>query len=319
MIEVKSLSMKYEHTVALNAVSFHAEKGKILGLLGPNGAGKTTLMRILTSFIHPASGTAIICGHDVTKNPLAARQKIGYMPETVPLYPEMTVHEYLAFVGTAKGLSSKQLCARLDWVQDACSIKSVWKHLIAELSKGYRQRVGLAQALIHDPEVLILDEPTTGLDPLQIIEIRRLILALKEKKTIIFSTHILQEVEAVADRIVILNDGFLIAEGTRQELIDMATKGHRIILTVKGNREEIENSLRELSVADEIEFRGIKGSGFVRFWLRASTGAPLSAAIESLIKQKDWHIREFIQEEASLEEAFIWLLERDRKKGVLSH
>jgi ABC-2 type transport system ATP-binding protein len=217
--------MNYGPTVALKKVSFRAEKGKILGLLGPNGAGKTTLMRILTSYLYPLKGTALIDGNDVTQDPLAARSVTGYMPETVPLYYDMLVDEYLMFIGKARGLSGDKLAERLTWVKENCAIDSIWKHTISEISKGYRQRVGLAQALIHDPEVLILDEPMTGLDPLQIIGIRKLVRKLAEDRTIIFSTHILQEVQALADKIVILSSGRVIADGTLKEIVAMAGKG----------------------------------------------------------------------------------------------
>ena len=218
MIEVKDLTMKYGPVTALDHVSFQANPGEVLGLLGPNGAGKTTAMRILTTYLYPSSGRAKVDGFDILEAPIEVRKRIGYLPETVPLYADMRVDEYLTFVGRARALEGTQLAARLEWVQQACQLRSVWKHLLCELSKGYGQRVGLAQALIHDPKVLILDEPTSGLDPIQIIEIRALVKSLAKEKTILFSTHILQEVEALADRIVIINEGKLVAYGTKQEL-----------------------------------------------------------------------------------------------------
>ncbi len=218
MIDVQALSMRYGKFQALENVSFQAQSGEILGLLGPNGAGKTTLMRLLTTYLHPFSGTAKIEGIDLIENPLEARRRIGYLPETAPLYPEMRVDAYLQFVGEARGLDPTTLKNRLEWVRGTCHLKSYWKHFIAELSKGTKQRVGLAQALLHDPEVLILDEPTSGLDPIQILEIRSLIQSLAAKKTIVFSTHILQEVEALASRIVLINQGRVVAQGSIQEL-----------------------------------------------------------------------------------------------------
>jgi len=218
MIDVQSLSMRYGHFEALKDVSFQAREKEILGLLGPNGAGKTTAMRILTTYLYPSSGTAKIDNYDILGNPAEVRKRTGYLPETAPLYPDMRVDEYLRFVGEARGLGGAALKGRMDWVKDAAGIGPIWKHTISEISKGYRQRLGLAQALIHDPKVLILDEPTSGLDPLQIIGIRDLIKQLAEEKTIIFSTHILQEVEAIADRIVIINEGKIIAQGTQAEL-----------------------------------------------------------------------------------------------------
>ncbi len=218
MIDVRSLRMRYGPFEALKGISFQVQSGEILGLLGPNGAGKTTAMRILTTYLYPTAGTALIDGLDILENPLEVRRRTGYLPETAPLYPDMRVEDYLRFVGTARGLGGANLNRRVSWVQEACDLKPVWKHAIAELSKGYRQRAGLAQALIHDPKVLILDEPTSGLDPLQILGIRKLIKELAREKTIIFSTHILQEVEAMADRIVIIHDGGVVAQGTQAEL-----------------------------------------------------------------------------------------------------
>jgi ABC-2 type transport system ATP-binding protein len=224
MIDVQNLTMKYGSFVALDNISFQMQEGEILGLLGPNGAGKTTAMRILTTYLCPSSGTAKIDQFDILQNPIEVRKEIGYLPETAPLYMDMQVDEYIAFVGNARKMKGKLLADRTNWVKDVCGIKEVWKHTISELSKGYRQRVGLAQALIHDPKVLILDEPTSGLDPLQIIDIRELIKGLARKKTIIFSTHILQEVEAMADRIVIINEGKIVAQGTQAELTEQVRK-----------------------------------------------------------------------------------------------
>lgn len=212
--------MHYGPATALDHVSFQANPGEILGLLGPNGAGKTTAMRILTTYLYPSSGTATVDGFDILENPMEVRKRIGYLPETVPLYSDMRVDEYLTFVGKARALEGAKLKERLAWVSQACHLKPVWKHLLCELSKGYGQRVGLAQALIHDPKVLILDEPTSGLDPIQIVAIRTLVKSLAQEKTIIFSTHILQEVEALADRIVIINEGKLVAQGTKRELAE---------------------------------------------------------------------------------------------------
>lgn len=226
MIEVDNLTMHYGSFTALDRVSFNVPEGQILGLLGPNGAGKTTAMRILTTYLYPTSGTARIYGKDILKDPSEVRRLIGYLPETAPLYTDMQTEEYLRFVGNARGLKGAALASRLDWLKESCQIRPVWKHRLFELSKGYRQRVGLAQALIHDPKVLILDEPTSGLDPLQIIGIRKLVKELAGRKIIIFSTHILYEVEAMADRIVIINEGKIVAQGSQKELeADVRSKG----------------------------------------------------------------------------------------------
>lgn len=312
MIEVKSISMNYGQTKALDNVSFQAQEGEILGLLGPNAAGKTTLMRILTTFLYPSEGTALVGSYDIINDALRVRNITGYMPEDVPLYADMLVDEYLTFIGKARGLFGQNLTDRLVWVKQACEIKSIWKHPISEISRGYRQRVGLAQALIHNPSVLIFDEPTTSLDPLQIISIRRLIRELAKEKTIIFSTHILQEVETLADRIVILNMGRVIANGTRKELIQMATKGERISITIKGRIEEIESILRAAGIADELRFQADVGDGYVKFWLRAATRGSLTPALNLIIKQRNWQVAELKHEEPALEETFIQLLSRDK-------
>lgn len=224
MIEAKNLTMYYGPTCAVNDVSFKVADKEIVGFLGPNGAGKTTLMRILTTFICPSKGTALINGVDILRDPIQARKLLGYLPETPPLYADMRVDEYMAFIGRARGLSGSSYNQRKDWVVQACGISSVWKHMIYELSLGFRQRVGLAQALLHDPKVVILDEPTSGLDPIQIIGIRNLIQELAKTKTILFSTHILQEASASSNRILIINNGKLVAQGTVPELRVIAGK-----------------------------------------------------------------------------------------------
>lgn len=312
MVEVKSLSMNYGKTQALIDVSFTAYKGQILGLLGPNGAGKTTLMRILTSYLYPAKGTALIDGHDVTKEPLVVRSLIGYMPETVPLYDDMVVDEYLIFIGKARGLFGSRLRNRLRWVKENCGIGSIWKHIISEISKGFRQRVGLAQALIHDPQILILDEPMAGLDPLQIIGIRKLIRQLTAEKTIIFSTHILQEVEALADRIVILNNGRLIASGTRDEITRQSSDIQRIQVSVRAKQQDVRTALeKDLSPDVEIQFEGLGEDDYSRFLVSAKFDQDLITKVKEIIEKKGWFIKEIATRKVSLEESFIYLLSRD--------
>ena len=218
MIDVRSVTMRYGSFLALDNISFQVREREILGLLGPNGAGKTTAMRIITTYLYPSSGTVNVNDLDILTHPVEVRRQIGYLPETAPLYLDMQTDEYLQFVGRARGINGKTLQNRLGWVKESCGLKPIWKHLLSEVSKGFRQRVGLAQALIHDPKVLILDEPTSGLDPLQIVGIRDLIKSLAKDKTIIFSTHILQEVEVMANRIVIINEGKIVSQGTQEEL-----------------------------------------------------------------------------------------------------
>src|SRR4051795_11358987 len=218
MIKVEGLTKRYARTVAVDDISFEVEKGQIVGFLGPNGAGKTTTMRVLTCFLPPTSGKATIAGFDVLEQPMEVKKRIGYLPETPPLYPEMETAEYLKFVGQLKGLSGAELKKRVEYVCERCAIVDVRNRLIGKLSKGYRQRVGLAQAIIHNPDVLVLDEPTAGLDPKQIIETRELIKALAGDHTIILSTHILPEVSQTCQRVVIINKGRVVAVDTPDNL-----------------------------------------------------------------------------------------------------
>ncbi len=227
MIEVRGVTKSYGTTVAVNQVTFSVKRNEILGFLGPNGAGKSTAMKIITTYLAPDAGTVTVDGIDVTRDPLAVRTRIGYLPETAPLYSEMRVLDYLEFVARARGLEGQKLIQRLDWVYDATSVRDVLYKNVNELSKGYRQRVGLAQALVHDPDVLILDEPTAGLDPRQIIGIRNLIQDLSKSKTIIFSSHILAEISAVTDRITIIHEGKIVADGLAGELRQKARKTNR--------------------------------------------------------------------------------------------
>lgn len=311
-IVIKKLSMRYGAFTALNSVSFSVRHGEILGLLGPNGAGKTTLMRVLTTYLYPSAGTASITGHDIIKDPLRVRHAIGYLPETAPLYLDMRTDEYLTFVGRARGVSVHVMSERLEWLKGCCGLKPVWRHTLSEVSKGYRQRVGLAQALIHDPAVLILDEPTSGLDPLQIIGIRNLIRSLAEKKTIIFSTHILQEVEVLADRIVIINDGAIVANGTREEITKQAIRGQRVRVAIQASRDEVLEALNGLGMCEDIRYEGTADGGAHRFHLRSRPGHPLIRAVDELVKRRRWPLLELSEESASLEEAFIALLSAEK-------
>ncbi|MCS7314690.1 MAG: ABC transporter ATP-binding protein, partial [Bryobacteraceae bacterium] len=225
MIEVEGLTKRYGRTVAVDDISFAVQKGQIVGFLGPNGAGKTTTMRVLTCFLPPTAGTARVAGFDVLEQPLEVKRRIGYLPESPPLYPEMEVREYLAFVGRLKGIPKRDLRRRIDEVCERCAIGDYRDKLISKLSRGYRQRVGLAQAIIHNPDVLILDEPTAGLDPKQIIETRELIKGLAGEHTIILSTHILSEVEQTCQHVIIINKGKLAAPPDTVENLTRRLRG----------------------------------------------------------------------------------------------
>src|SRR6478672_9489197 len=232
MIKVEGLRKRYARTLAVDDISFEVEKGQIVGFLGPNGAGKTTTMRILTCFMPPTSGTAQVAGFDVLEQPLEVKKHIGYLPENPPLYPEMNTTEYLTFVGNLKGLSGAELRQRVDYVSDRCAIADVKDKLLGKLSKGYRQRVGLAQAIIHNPDVLILDEPTAGLDPKQINETRDLIKSLAGDHTIILSTHILPEVSQTCEQVIIINKGKIVATDSVSNLQQRARSGESVLVEV---------------------------------------------------------------------------------------
>ena len=313
MIEAKNLTMRYGATCALNNVSFRANEREIIGLLGPNGAGKTTLMRILTTFIYPSKGTASICGYDITENPLAARKMLGYLPENPPLYIDMRVDEYLDFVGRSRGLYSTELKRRKEWVIEATQIREVYKHTIFELSLGYRQRVGLAQALIHDPQVIILDEPTSGLDPMQIIGIRKLIRDLAREKTIIFSTHILQEASAVSDRLLIIDQGQIIAQGTVNELKKGKSVNNNFLVSIQANRQEIESAFKTIAALESFSFIE-EALHTVRFQCLAKSGEEFLRAINQVVKEKNWTFKELSPQEPSLEEVFLGLFKKTAPK-----
>src|ERR1700756_2304527 len=234
MITVKELTKRYGRTTAVDQISFEVAKGQVVGFLGPNGAGKTTTMRMLTCFLPPSAGTAKVAGFDVFEEPLEVKRRIGYLPETPPLYPEMETAEYLKFAGKLKGVSGSDLQKRVDYVCERCAIADVKKKLLGKLSKGYRQRVGLAQAVIHNPDVLILDEPTAGLDPKQINETRDLIRSLAGDHTVILSTHILPEVEQTCQKVIIIDQGKLVATDSVRNLQARARGAESVLMEVAG-------------------------------------------------------------------------------------
>jgi len=316
VIEAKSLTMYYGSTRAVEDAGFKVEKGEILGLLGPNGAGKTTIMNILTTQMVPTSGTATVEGFDVLEQPIEVRRCTGYLPETVPLYMDMEVIEYLRFVAQGRGLAGSELEDRLEWVVEKCGIRTMLRRLISQLSKGYRQRVGLAQALIHDPKVLVLDEPTSGLDPLQIIGIRDLIKELAKDKTIIVSTHILQEVEAISDRIIIINEGRIIADGTQHELQQAAGQAPNRMVALKGNSMDIERVLQGLpGVKQVFPIAVSQDDGVFSFRIQAKQGHEIWPDLACAIQENGWLVKENRELKPSLEAAFIQLTRRELEQS----
>src|SRR4029077_13503563 len=283
MITVEGLTKRYANHVAVDNISFSVERGQIVGFLGPNGAGKTTTMRVLTCFLPPTSGTARVAEFDVLEQPMEVKKRIGYLPESPPLYPEMEVVEYLEYVGRLKGVPKESLARRVDEVAEKCSVGDVKTKLIGKLSKGYRQRVGLAQAIIHNPEVLILDEPTSGLDPQQIIETRDLIKGLAGHHTIILSTHILPEVEATCQRVMIINKGKLVATDTMENLSSRLHGAETVAVEVL-SRDGTSSPEGVRSVHEKLE----KVAGVSRVIAKDSRDSRARFTVES---QKGSHVR----------------------------
>ncbi len=306
MIKVEGLTKRYGPTWAVKNISFEVEKGEIVGFLGPNGAGKTTTMRILTCFLPPTDGTASIAGFDVMEQPLEVKKRVGYLPESPPLYPEMEVEDYLLFVGRLKGIAKSDLAARLDAVVDRCAVGDVRKKLIGHLSKGYRQRVGLAQALIHNPEVLILDEPTAGLDPKQISDVRQLIHTLSGEHTIILSTHILPEVQTIASRLIIINEGKLEASDTPDNLVARMQGHESVALEIDGPADEIEARL--LSVPGVGGVQRTNGHGGRTTWeIDTGKDSNIRGELARAVVESGWGLFEIRAVGLSLEQVFLKL------------
>lgn len=311
MIEVQELCMHYGPTVALDNVSFTVKKGEIVGLLGPNGAGKTTTMRILATHIMPVGGTAKIGGFNVLGNPKKVRSILGYLPENTPLYPEMEVAEYLDFISQARNLSGNTKKERSDWVLTHCGLKNVYRRPIGDLSKGYRQRVGLAQALIHDPQVLILDEPTSGLDPVQIMSIRKLIKELSKEKTIILSTHILQEAAAVSDTLLIIDCGRIVGKGSVHEIAQSEQTHVTTRFAVRTSASEIKNALAKIPKITKLNIVGEK-EGIAEVLVETGERNSIWEDLSSIARMNGWDIKEMSEHAFSLEDIFLSLVDKER-------
>ncbi len=304
MIQVEHLTKAYGPRVAISDVSFDVQKGEILGFLGPNGAGKTTTMRILTGFMPPSSGTATVAGFDVFEQSLDARKHIGYLPENVPLYPEMTVWSYLNFMAELRGVQDRE--DHVEDVMEAVQISDRADQLIGKLSKGYRQRVGLAQALVHDPDVLVLDEPTVGLDPKQIIEVRDLIKGLSGERTVILSTHILPEVQQICDRVLIINRGKIVAEDTPEHLTSSLQGKERVHLQV---RQPAPNAEQMLGKIENVQLVQRLDGGV--FEVECALGVDRREDIARLVVNQGWGLLELRPMRLSLEDIFLQLTTSD--------
>jgi len=311
MISVKDLSKRYARNTAVDHISFEVERGQIVGFLGPNGAGKTTTMRMLTCFLPPSSGTATVAGFDVLDAPLEVKKRIGYLPEAPPLYLEMRTAEYLTFVGRLKGLSGAELRHRVDTVCDRCAVGDVKNKLLGKLSKGYRQRVGLAQAILHNPDVLILDEPTAGLDPKQINETRDLIKSLAGDHTIILSTHILPEVEQTCEKVIIINKGKLVATDSVSNLQRRARGAELVLAEVAGrkgdlNTESVQERLEKVAGVGRVTFKEKKQSGAL-FEIEGLKEKLVRGDLARAVVEAGWDLNELRTASVSLEEIFLQL------------
>jgi ABC-2 type transport system ATP-binding protein len=309
MLEVQGLSKSFYGTPAVTDVSFRVESGEILGFLGPNGAGKTTTMRMITGFLAPTAGRVTLADVDVARKPLLAKRALGYLPETLALYPEMRVREYVAFRAQLCGVPGRDAKARVDEALGKCFVDDVASTPIGNLSKGYRQRVGLAGALVHKPKVLVLDEPTVGLDPQQIVKVRALIRDLRKDHTILLSTHILPEVELVCDRILIIDKGRIVASGTPETLRHQMSQTPSVTVALKGEVPEADLVFRQLPGVAAASRIGAGGE--TRVTLDGVPGADLRESIFKESVTRGWTLLELSPREASLEDVFVRLVSRD--------
>ena len=308
MIEVENLSKTYVDEPVVRDLSFFVPEGQVLGFLGPNGAGKTTVMRMLTAFLPPTTGRVVVAGVDLDKDPVALRRNVGYLPENVPLYPEMRVDEYLRFRADVEEVPRAEVRARMDDVVERCLIGDVRRQVVGTLSKGYRQRVGLAGALIHRPQVLILDEPTVGLDPNQIIKVRELINELGREHTVLLSTHILPEVEQVCERVFIIDRGRIVADGTPAALRERLVGNPTVSVELKGAGGAARSALEGLpGVA------AVREAGEGHWLLEHGADADPREAVFRLAVEKDWVLLGLTPEKATLEDVFVRLTTREER------
>ena len=306
MIEISHLTKRYGENTAIRDLNLTLETGHVYGFLGPNGAGKSTTMNIITGYLSPTEGSITVDGFDTLENPLEAKKRIGYLPEIPPLYTDMTVKEYLNFMYDLK----KVKLPRKEHIAEICSlvkIDDVYGRLIANLSKGYRQRVGIAQALLGNPPVLILDEPTVGLDPKQIIEIRNLIKSLGRKHTVILSSHILSEVQAVCERVIVINRGSIVADGTPDSLAHSLSNENRLLLRMEGEEKAIKQGLHSLRGVKEVDAYGEKEPGVYEFSVEGNEGTDLRRPVFALAAQNHWPILSMKNTDLTLEDVFLRL------------
>ena len=307
MIEIQHVTKRYGDKLAVNDASFTIREGEILGFLGRNGAGKTTTMNIITGYISASSGTVTLDGYDILANPREVKRRIGYLPEIPPLYPDMTVNEYLRFVCAIKDVRHNRVKSHLDDITSLVGLEEVRGRLIRNLSKGYRQRVGMAQALVGNPEVVILDEPTVGLDPKQILEVRRLIRQLGENHTIVLSSHILPEVADVCDRLVIIHQGRIVAEDILEHLIHPESETRKVRLRVAGPEEEVLSALRATEGVEQVDALGTREADSADYLLHAREGCDIRRAVFAAMAERGWPILIQRPVDLELEDVFLQL------------
>ncbi|MDY6968182.1 MAG: ATP-binding cassette domain-containing protein [Spirochaetota bacterium] len=312
MIQIENLKKYYGNVRAVDGVSFTVEKGEILGFLGPNGAGKTTTMRIISCFMPATSGSAKVAGFDVFEESLEVRKRIGYQPENVPLYKDMTVTSYLNFIAEIRGIDSRERKAKVNKVMNECGIEEVSHKLIKNLSKGYRQRVGISQALVHDPDILILDEPTIGLDPRQIHDIRSLIKNLTGERTIILSSHILPEVSATCQRVIIINEGKIVAMDTPENLTAVLQNVRKIIVEIEGPSDDILKELGSMDGVKNVEKKEVKSENLATYQLDTVIEKDIRREISTNISKNNWIMTQMNMIDMSLEDIFIKLVNKEK-------
>ena len=318
MVEITDVRKSYGDKRAVDGISFKIEEGEILGFLGPNGAGKSTTLNIITGYLSADSGVVTIDGTDILAEPIKAKKDIGFLPEIPPLYLEMTVIEYLNFVYDLKGCT----LPRKQHLQEVCEVVKIWdvnKRLIKNLSKGYRQRVGIAQALIGNPKVLIFDEPTIGLDPRQIIEIRNLIKTLGKEHTIILSTHILPEVQAVCDRVVVINKGKIVADERTEDLINAVDGSRKLVAKIVGPEEEVLKAIRSLGGVKTADIIGKRDTDSVSYLIESQERVDIRKSLFRLLSGKDWPLIGLEGVELSLEDIFIRLVGKEKEKAAIKN
>lgn len=304
MIEIRQLTKRFGPLVAVDGVSFQVQRGEVLGFLGPNGAGKSTTMKMVTGYLTPTSGTALVCGHDVVKEPIAVKEKVGYLPEGAPAYPDMTPEGFLKFVAQVRGIGGEARSKRLSELVASVHLEGVMRQPIETLSKGYKRRVGLAAAILHDPDVLIMDEPTDGLDPNQKHEVRTLIQGMASRKAIVLSTHILEEVESVCTRAVIISRGRIVADGTPAQLQARSRYHNAVALTVRGvSAAAVRAELSRVQGVADVEELG-PSNGTAEFMVFPKSGRAIVADVSQCVRAKGWQVDGLRVEAGRLDEVF---------------